>query len=114
MRWAVPLGLVFGRNSNPDPDRFSVFWCGIRCFHGLLFNAFCDTESIEKQFFFVTQKQKISIGRPKLPETEARSIFISTRLSAEENDQIKEAIHRSGKTQSDWIREVLLEKANKL
>lgn len=56
----------------------------------------------------MTQKQKTSIGRPKLPEMEARTVFISTRLSVGENEQIKAAIQRSGKNKSDWMRDALL------
>lgn len=62
----------------------------------------------------MTQKQKPQIGRPKVPAMEARSIFISTRLSAEENKEIKEAIKRSGKKKSEWIREALLTASDKI
>lgn len=65
-------------------------------------------KELKSNSFFVTHKQKTLIGRPKLPEPEARSIFISTRLSAEENEKIKEAIQKSGKKKSDWIRDTLL------
>jgi hypothetical protein len=52
-------------------------------------------------------------GRPKLPETEARSIFISTRLSVGESQVIREAIKRSGMKKTEWVREELLRSARK-
>jgi len=70
----------------------------------------CDTKTSGIQALFVTQKGKSKIGRPKLPEAESRSIFVSTRLSPEEHKKITEAIRMSGKKKSDWLREALLEK----
>lgn len=61
----------------------------------------------------MTQKQKALIGRPKLPETETRSVFISTRLSAEESEEIKAAILRSGMKKTEWVRQILLSVARK-
>jgi hypothetical protein len=61
----------------------------------------------------VTQKRKPTIGRPKLPAEKSRSGFISTRVSASEKKEIKDAIKKSQKKKSDWLREVLLEAARK-
>jgi hypothetical protein len=61
--------------------------------------------------FFVTHQKKVERGRPKLPEGEARSVFVSTRLSPEEHQEIVTAIRKSGKKKSDWLRGALLGKA---
>jgi len=71
----------------------------------------CDTRKLEKTRIFVSQEKKLGRGRPKVPEAEARGIFISTRLSPEENKAISEAIKRSGKTKSEWMREALINAA---
>jgi hypothetical protein len=57
------------------------------------------------------EKNKPKMGRPRVLEIESRSIFISTRLSPGEHQKISDAIKKSGKTKSNWLREALLEKA---
>jgi hypothetical protein len=65
-------------------------------------------KAVEKQDLFVSQQRKKPTGRPKLPQAEARSIFISTRLSPAENEEVRSAMKRSGKTKSDWLRAAIL------
>ena len=48
-----------------------------------------------------------------MPQTKARGIFISTRLSPEESKAIGAAIKRSGKTKSEWMREALINATRK-
>jgi len=60
----------------------------------------------------VTQKSIKPKGRPRVSKEKSRSEFISTRLSPEERDQIEEAIQRSGKSKTTWVRDVLLTAAN--
>jgi hypothetical protein len=48
------------------------------------------------------------MGRPKLPETKARSIFISIRLSKKENEKVRKAFHKSGMKKSEWLRAAIL------
>jgi hypothetical protein len=53
-----------------------------------------------------TSKRKV--GRPKLPRKLALGRVLGARFRPDEERLIAEAIGRSGKTQADWIREVLL------
>lgn len=48
------------------------------------------------------------MGRPKLAKGEARDIFISTRLSFPENEEIREAVKRSKLPKTEWVRNALL------
>jgi hypothetical protein len=66
-------------------------------------------QSVQSNLLFVSQQ--IRRGRPKVPVTKARSIFISTRLSSDESRDIKEGIKKSGIRKSDWIRKALLDAA---
>jgi hypothetical protein len=53
------------------------------------------------------------MGRPRIPKKKARLHFVGTRLLAEEDREIQDAVRRSGQTQSDWIRDALLSAARK-
>jgi hypothetical protein len=59
----------------------------------------------------VTRKRKSVIGRPKITAEKKRGKFISTRLSAKEATEIRDAIKGSGKTKSNWVRDALLNAA---
>jgi hypothetical protein len=67
-----------------------------------------------KQDLFVTQQTKMKRGRPKVPKAKSRSVFVSTRLSPEEHQEILNAIRKSGKRKSEWLREALCDKARKI
>jgi hypothetical protein len=51
------------------------------------------------------------MGRPKLPKGEFRGVLIGARFVPEEAKQVHDAIKRSGKVKSAWIREMLLQAA---
>jgi Mobilization protein NikA len=53
------------------------------------------------------------MGRPRIARSKARTNFVGTRLLADEDQEIQDAIRKSGRTQSDWIREALLNAARK-
>jgi hypothetical protein len=48
------------------------------------------------------------LGRPKLTRAEFRGVLIGARFAPEEAKQVHDAIKRSGKVKSDWIRITLL------
>ena len=50
-------------------------------------------------------------GRPPLPEGASKEARLVCRLLESEAGEIKTAAKKVGKTKSEWIREVLLEKA---
>jgi hypothetical protein len=52
--------------------------------------------------------KKPKIGRPKLPKSKARAKYLSLRLRPDEQREVDGAIERSGKSKSDWLRDVLL------
>jgi Mobilization protein NikA len=54
----------------------------------------------------------IKTGRPRVLKAKKRDIFIVTRISSDENKAISKAIRRSGKSQSEWVRETLLSAGN--
>ena len=51
------------------------------------------------------------MGRPPLAKKEYRGRIYAARLKSEEEKLVKEAVRKSGKSQSDWIREALLKVA---
>ena len=51
---------------------------------------------------------KKKLGRPKLPKSEARTIMLSTRVNADENKAVQNAISKSGKKKTVWMREAML------
>lgn len=53
------------------------------------------------------------VGRPMLSKKEKRGEFISTRLSPDELKEIKAAVRESGKAQTEWVREKLLNAARR-
>jgi hypothetical protein len=63
--------------------------------------------------FRVTNCMNKKMGRPKMAKGEAREVFISTRLSAAENEEIKKAVKISGFPKTEWVRNSLLESARK-
>jgi len=50
-------------------------------------------------------------GRPKLPKSEARGKFLSTRVSPGEYQEIAQAIRTSGEAKTEWCRNALLFRA---
>jgi hypothetical protein len=50
-------------------------------------------------------------GRPKVPKSKALTPGLSVRLTASERQAVDAAIARSGLTQSEWARKVLLSAA---
>jgi hypothetical protein len=52
--------------------------------------------------------KKKKIGRPPLPRSEARAKYLSLRLRPDEQREVDDAIERSGKSKSDWLRDALL------
>jgi ABC-type thiamine transport system ATPase subunit len=50
-------------------------------------------------------------GRPKVPKGKALTPGLSVRLTASERQAVDAAIARSGLTQSEWARKVLLSAA---
>ena len=55
---------------------------------------------------------KTKMGRPKLPKTQARSIFMTTRVNISEEQAIKAAIKASKMDKTEWLRNALLSAAN--
>jgi hypothetical protein len=54
---------------------------------------------------------KAKMGRPKIPKYKALAPGLSIRLTASERQAVDAAIARSGLTQSEWERKVLLSAA---
>ena len=52
------------------------------------------------------------MGRPTLPKGEAKGILIGARFSPDESKQVHDAVKRSGKTKSEWVRNSLLATAS--
>jgi hypothetical protein len=52
-------------------------------------------------------KQK-KLGRPAFPKGKARGKHLSLRLRPDEQREVEAAVTRSGKSKSDWLRDVLL------
>jgi hypothetical protein len=52
-------------------------------------------------------KQK-KMGRPPVPKSKYRGKFFSLRLRPDEQREVEAAVTRSGKSKSDWLRDVLL------
>jgi hypothetical protein len=50
-------------------------------------------------------------GRPKVPKEQALTPGISVRLTAAERKAVAAAVKKSGLTQSEWCRKVLLSEA---
>jgi hypothetical protein len=48
------------------------------------------------------------LGRPKLAKAEFKSILIGARFAPDESKQVHDAIKRSGKVKSEWVRDILL------
>ena len=53
------------------------------------------------------------MGRPRTPKAQALGEVFSARLNADDARTVRRAIDGSGKSQSNWIRQALLEKAGK-
>ena len=51
------------------------------------------------------------MGRPALPEGEARGVVFTVRVSASERDEIVEAARVAGQPVTRWARETLLSAA---
>ena len=59
----------------------------------------------------MTETKKV--GRPTLPKTERRALFISTRLSQEEYEEIEAAVKSSGRAKTEWVRKKLIAAARR-
>ena len=59
--------------------------------------------------YFVAQKEKSKIGRPKLPKGEAKTCMVRARITPSELKAIEKAA--SGAGISEWARSVLLSAA---
>lgn len=70
-------------------------------------------ELLVKAFSYYALFMPKKLGRPTLPKGKVRQPGLSLRLRPDEDKLIRAAIARSGQTQSDWIRDALLEKARK-
>lgn len=51
------------------------------------------------------------IGRPKLAKSEFKGVLVGARFALDEAKQVNDAVKRSGKGKSDWIRNTLLSAA---
>ena len=51
-----------------------------------------------------TKQTKAKIGRPKLPEGEAKGRIVPVRFNAEDLKRIESAARANRQTVSDWIR----------
>ena len=64
------------------------------------------------QIVFVNRKVNRTMtkkmGRPVLPKDKARTGFVGARLQLAEAHEIQNAISKSGRTKSEWIRDALL------
>jgi hypothetical protein len=54
-----------------------------------------------------------SLGRPPLPEGTANTVLFAFRIAAKEDEQIANAIKRSGLTKPEWARQKLLAAAHR-
>ena len=61
----------------------------------------------ESTTFRMTIKKNKRMGRPPLPEGEARSVF-SVRFSTSEKDAVKKAAQKAGEPVTQWARNTLL------
>jgi len=59
----------------------------------------------------MTETKKV--GRPTLPKTERRALFISTRLSPEEYEEVEAAVKSSGEAKTEWVRKKLIAAARR-
>jgi hypothetical protein len=53
------------------------------------------------------------MGRPPVPKAKALAEVFSVRLRRDEARQVSHAIHVSGQTKPDWLRDALLSAARK-
>lgn len=56
-------------------------------------------------------KSKPKMGRPKLPKGEVKDILIGAKFSPDESKRVHNAVKKSGKGKSEWIRNTLLSTA---
>lgn len=56
----------------------------------------------------MAHKQKNKVGRPKLPESKAKSFMLRARVSKGELETVENAAQTDGKDVSEWIREKLM------
>ena len=52
--------------------------------------------------------KKTTVGRPKLPKGEAKSLMLRARVSPEEFHAVERAAKDAGKPLAEWIRKRLL------
>ena len=57
--------------------------------------------------------KKPKMGRPEVSDADYRGLFMSTRLTAEEYEEIERAIKASGESKTEWIRKKLLAAARR-
>ena len=51
------------------------------------------------------------MGRPTLAKGKAKGVVIGARFASDESKRIHDAIHRSGKSKPNWVRNALLSAA---
>ena len=56
---------------------------------------------------------KMKLGRPKIIATQKKSEIVAIRVRAEERDKLEDAAEKSGKSLSDWVRDVLFSAASR-
>jgi hypothetical protein len=89
------------RSETAEPER--------REFRGELACATQYAATEEKE----TMNKQPKMGRPKLPKSEFRGVFVSTRLSPLEYQEVAKAIRESGDAKTEWIRKKLLAAARR-
>jgi hypothetical protein len=57
--------------------------------------------------------EETKMGRPSLPKKEKRALFISTRVSPPEMQEIEAAIKSAGEAKTEWVRKKLLAAARR-
>jgi len=51
---------------------------------------------------------KTKMGRPILPKGQAKGVLIGARFSLDESKRVHDAVKKSGKNKSEWVRDKLL------
>ena len=59
----------------------------------------------------LTKSVKPIMGRPRLPAEAKKRVVIGARFTPNESETIHGAIHRSGKSKPEWVRNALLSAA---
>jgi hypothetical protein len=76
---------------------------------GLLSESYCATLNQIVNIFFVAQKRKSKLGRPKLPPGAAKAYVLRTRISIAELNRFEAAAAKSGDSLPKWVRKTLID-----